>query len=352
MKKILAYCAFVSNVAMLGVLYPANASDEMFAIGTANVTGVYFPAGGAICRLFNANTRGEPVPHCVVESTDGSLTNLAAIRNGTLDAGITQSDWQFHAYQGSGDFAAVGPNRDLRAVFSLHSEPFTVVARKDSKITKFEDLKGKRLNIGNIGSGMRATMERVMQAYGWKHSDFSLMSELTAVQQGSALCNDQVDAIIYTAGHPNGAIQEVTSRCDTKLVDVTGPVIDKLMQSNPFYSYVKIPGGMYRGSPEDITTFGVRATLVTSAQQDSKTIYALVKSVFDNFDAFKSLHPVFSTLNKVDMVLDGNSAPLHEGAMRYYRQTGLYEKALSAKDAKSEVESTALSSQQKYQMAR
>lgn len=312
----------------VGHFNDAGATGNILSVGTANVTGVYFPAGGAICRLFNTSTQ-EHGTRCVVESTGGSISNLEGIRKGNLDVGVSQSDWQFHAYHGTGDFVGQGPNRELRSVFSLHSEPFTVVARKDSNITKFEDLKGKRLNIGNPGSGMRATMEMVMRAYGWKHSDFSLMSELKAIDQGSALCNNHVDAIVYAAGHPNGAIQEVTSRCATKLINVSGPVIDKLMRASPFYSYVKIPGGMYKGNPEDTVTFGVKATLVTSTKEDADTIYALVKAVFDHFDDFKTLHPVFSTLDKVDMVLDGNSAPLHEGALRYFKQTGLYEKALA-----------------------
>ncbi len=324
----------------LSVLYVAallpftsNASDEkILTIGTANVTGVYFPAGGAICRLFNVSSK-EHGTRCVVESTEGSIYNLDALRKGELDIGITQSDWQYHAFNGTGDFLKQGPNRDLRSIFSLHSEPFTVVARMDANINKFEDLKGKRINIGNEGSGMRATMEMVMRAYGWGHKDFSLVSELKAMDQGQALCDNHVDAIIYAAGHPNGAIQEVTSSCPTKLISVNGPVIDKLIESNPYYSYVVIPGGMYKGSPEDIYTFGVKASVVTSASVPSDEIYHLVKSVFDHFDDFKTLHPVFSTLDKVQMVLDGNSAPLHDGAMRYFKEVGLYQQALEEQSA-------------------
>lgn len=298
-------------------------SQQILTLGTANVTGVYFPAGGAICRMFNMHVQ-EHGKRCVVESTGGSISNLDAIRDGYLDVGVSQSDWQYHAYHGTGSFEEKGANKNLRSIFSLHSEPFTVVARADSDINSFDDLKGKRINVGNVGSGMKATMDMVMRIYGWKHSDFPVMAELKAVDQSTALCDNQLDAIIYAAGHPNGAIQEITRRCNAKLVDVSGAVIDKLIKENPFYSYVTIPGGMYRGNPNPITTFGVKATLVTSTELDTQTVYELTKAVFNQFDEFKTLHPVFSMLTKQGMIVDGNSAPLHKGALAYYKEAGLY----------------------------
>lgn len=325
--------AAISVAVFLMPLTPLAAAETTLSIGTAGITGVYFPAGGAICRLYSLDSKKRGMK-CGVESTEGSIANLEALQKGDIDIGITQSDWQYHAYNGTGDFAKKGPNRELRSLFSLHSEPFTIVARTDAGIKKFEDLKGKRINIGNPGSGMRATMEMVMHAYGWTHKDFSLVSELKAMDQGQALCENHVDAIVYAAGHPNGAIQEVTGSCPTQLISVSGPVIDKLIQTNPFYSYVVIPGRMYRGNPDDIYTFGVKATVVSTESVSSQEMYHVVKSVFDRFDDFKTLHPVFATLNKVDMVLDGNSAPLHEGALRYFKEMGLYEQALDAQQKK------------------
>ena len=323
-----ARLGFIALSALLITIFPDNshAARKFITIGTAGVTGVYFPAGGAICRLVNIKRKEHGIK-CSVESTGGSIYNLNAIRQGELDLGVAQSDWQYHAYNGTGNFAPQGKFEKLRSVFAMHGEPFTIVARVDSGINKFEDLKDKRVNIGNPGSGMRATMEEVMNAYGWNRDDFALVSELKSSEQGQALCDNKVDAIVYAAGHPNGAIQEVTSTCDTKMIDVTGGPITKLVEENPFYSYAEIPGGMYKGTDKPVHTFGVKATFVSSADVDADLIYETVKAVFDRFDDFKTLHPVFSTLDPTKMLLDGNTAPLHDGAYRYFQQSGLLEKA-------------------------
>lgn len=315
---------FAASFALAGGIHvkQARAEERYFTIGTAGVTGVYYPAAGAICRLV-ARGRKEHGIRCTVESTGGSIYNINAIRQGDLDMGAAQSDWQFHAYNGTALFERLGPDKDLRSVFSLHNEPFTIVARKDSGIKAFDDLKGKRVNIGNPGSGMRATMEILMRAKGWTMGDFKRVFELKASEQGQALCDNNIDAMIYAAGHPNGAIQEVTSTCEAILIPVEGEVVDKLLEKYPFYTYATIPGGMYVGNPNDVKTFGVRATFITSARVDEELIYQVVKAVFDNFDSFKTLHPVFSTLDPALMVHDGSTAPLHKGAERYFREKGL-----------------------------
>jgi TRAP transporter TAXI family solute receptor len=297
-------------------------ANAFITIGTGGVTGVYYPTGGAICRLVNKGRKEHGI-RCSVESTGGSVYNLNTIRAGELDMGVAQSDWQYHAYNGTSKFEDQGPNKDLRAVFSVHAEPFTVVARKDSGISKFADLKGKRVNIGNPGSGQRGTMEVVMTAMGWSKDDFSLVSELKAAEQSKALCDNKIDAMVYVVGHPNGSIKEATTSCDTVLVAVDGPVIDKLVADNSYYRKAKIPGGMYAGSPNDVPTFGVGATFVSSTNTPPDTVYQVVKAVFENFDDFRRLHPAFGTLEKEEMVKDGLSAPLHDGALRYYKEAGL-----------------------------
>ncbi|MEJ2469837.1 MAG: TAXI family TRAP transporter solute-binding subunit [Desulfuromonadales bacterium] len=297
-------------------------ATQYVTIGTGGVTGVYYPTGGAICRLVN-KTRSEHGIRCSVESTGGSIYNLNAIAAGELDMGVAQSDWQYHAYNGTSKFEEQGPNKDLRAVFSVHPEPFTMVARADSGIKNFEDIKGKRVNIGNPGSGQRGTMEVVMEAMGMSVDDLKLASELKAAEQASALCDNKIDAMVYVVGHPNGSIKEATTSCDSVLVNVAGPAIDKLVKERPYYRKATIPGGMYRGNPEDTQTFGVGATFVTSAKVPDEVIYNVVKAVFENFDDFKKLHPAFGVLKKEEMVKDGLSAPLHEGAKKYYKEAGL-----------------------------
>ncbi len=297
------------------------AETRFISIGTGGLTGVYYPTGGAICRLVNKGRKEHGIK-CSVESTGGSIFNLNALRNGELDFGIAQSDWQYHAYHGTSKFKTRGPDKALRAVFSIHSEPFTVVARRDSGIRTFTDLKGKRVNIGNPGSGQRGTMEVLMERLGWTPSDFRLVAELKAAEQSRALCDNKIDAMIYTVGHPNAAIKEATTSCDAVLVPVEGAFVDALIAANPYYAPAVIPGGMYRGTDADIPTFGVKATLVTSARVEDEVVYVLVKAVFDHFDVFRQLHPAFAHLDKADMLL-GNSAPFHPGALRYYREAGL-----------------------------
>lgn len=302
----------------------AMAQQTFISIGTGGVTGVYYPAGGAICRLVNRD-RAEHGIRCGVESTGGSIFNINAIRSGELEFGVAQSDWQFHAFNGTSQFAETGAFEGLRAVFSLHPEPFTVVARADAGITSFDDLRGKRVNIGNPGSGQRGTMDVVLEAMGWTVGDFAVASELPPAEQAQAMCDNNVDAIVYTVGHPSGAIQEATTACDTVLVNVDNEAIRALVAANDYYRIATIPGGMYRGTDSDVTTFGVGATFVTSADVPEEVVYQVTKAIFENLDQFKSLHPALANLVPSEMVNDGNSAPLHDGAVRYFREAGLME---------------------------
>ena len=299
-------------------------AQSFVTIGTGGVTGVYYPTGGAICRLVNKDRNKHGV-RCSVESTGGSIYNINTIRAGDLDLGIAQSDWQYHAYNGTSKFEDKGPFKSLRSLFSIHPEPFTVVARADSGIKNFDDLKGKRVNIGNPGSGQRGTMEELMKAYGWTEKDFALVAELKASEQSKALCDNKIDAMVYTVGHPSGAIKEATSACESVIVNVSGPVVNKLVEENSFYRKATVPGGMYRGNENDVQTFGVGATFVSSAAVDEKIIYEIVKSVFTNFENFKKLHPAFAILTKEQMVTDGLTAPLHDGARKYYLEAELIE---------------------------
>jgi hypothetical protein len=315
----------LASLAALGLCFTGQAlaaSETQFVtIGTGGVTGVYYPTGGAICRLVNKN-KDEHGIRCSVESTGGSVYNLNTIAAGELDMGVCQSDWQYHAYHGSSKFEGRA-NKDLRAVFSVHPEPFTVVARADAGIEHFEDLKGKRVNIGNPGSGQRGTMEVLMDVYGWNKDDFKLASELKSAEQAQALCDNKIDAFVFTVGHPSGSIKEATTTCDTRLVNVDGPKVENLVEENPYYRMATIPGGMYRNNPQDTTTFGVGATFVSSTDVSEDVIYNVVKAVFENFETFKKLHPAFAVLKKEEMVKDGLSAPLHPGAEKYYKEAGL-----------------------------
>ncbi|WP_422031085.1 TAXI family TRAP transporter solute-binding subunit [Roseovarius sp.] len=301
----------------------ATAQERFITIGTGGQTGVYYVVGQSICRLVNRGT-SEHNLKCTAPSTGGSIANINAISAGDMDMGVAQSDWQYHAYNGSSEFEGKQVDK-LRAVFSVHGEPFTVVARADSGAENFEDLFGKRVNVGNPGSGQRATMDVVLNAMGKSTDDFVLASELKPAEQSAALGDNKVDAIVYTVGHPNGSIQEATSTVEAKILPVTGEAIDTLVDENPYYAKATIPGGMYAGTDEDVETFGVKATFVTSADVPEDVVYTVVQAVFENFDRFKGLHPAFENLAEEDMIAAGLSAPLHPGAEKYYRERGWIE---------------------------
>ena len=316
--------ALAASVGLAAGSMSVSAQEQRFVtIGTGGVTGVYYPAGGAICRLVNMDRKEHGI-RCSVESTGGSVYNLNAISQGELDLAVAQSDWQYHAYNGTSEFEGEKVEK-LRAVFSLHPEPFTVVASKGSGIKTFEDLEGKRVSVGNPGSGQRATAEVLMEEMGWDMDKFSLAAELKAAEQSQALCDGNIDAFFYTVGHPSGAIKEATTSCDSTIVAVDNEATQTLVDDNPYYRVATIPGGMYRGNDEDVKTFGVAATFVTSSDVDEDVVYEVVKAVFENFDSFKRLHPAFSNLKKEEMVSDALSAPLHKGAEKYYREAGLIE---------------------------
>ncbi|HIF9366800.1 TAXI family TRAP transporter solute-binding subunit [Photobacterium damselae] len=322
----MALKTLISSSAIAATLLLAGqaSAQEFITIGTGSVTGVYYPTGGAICKLVNKDRKDHNI-RCSVESTGGSIYNINTLRSGELDFGVVQSDWQYHGYNGSSKFKEQGPYPKLRAVFSIHTEPFNIIARADSGIKTLADLKGKRVNIGNPGSGDRATMGVVMDALGWTEKDFKLASELKGSERSQALCDNKIDAFIYMVGHPNGSIKEATTSCNAKLIPVTGEAIEKIIADNPYYTATEVPSDMYQGN-DDVESFGVAATLVTSTDVSDDAVYALTKAVFENFDTFKRLHPAFAHLKPQDMVKNGISIPLHPGAIRYYKEAGLLPK--------------------------
>jgi hypothetical protein len=298
----------------------ALAAQQFVSIGTGGVTGVYYPTGGAICRLVNKDRKEHGI-RCSAESTGGSIYNINTIRSGELEFGVAQSDWQYHAYNGTSSFADAGPYTKLRAVFSVHPEPVTIIASDGSGIKNISDVKGKRMNIGNPGSGTRGTWEVIEKALGWERSDLKLAAEMKSAETGQAVCDGKIDAYFWLVGHPSALTQESLATCDAHLVNATGPAIDKLVKDNSFYRYAVIPAGMYNNK-EDINTFGVAATFVSSSDVSEKVVYTIVKAVFENFDDFKKLHPAFANLTEKEMITDAISAPLHAGAVKYYKERG------------------------------
>lgn len=319
------WVAFLLMAGLNAAVYaqPDSSMNTAITIGTGGVTGVYYPAGGAICRLVN-RTRSEHGVRCAVRATGGTVVNLKSLQTGALELGMAQSDWQHHAYFGTAEpFVSDGPDPVLRSVFSLHSESFTVLARADAGITRLDDLKGKRVNIGSPGSGQYATMQVLMEAKGWELSDFLETHTVGPVEQASALCDNQIDATVYTVGHPSGVVQEATTTCDVVIIGADDEQVRSLVEESSYYRASTIPIGIYKGNQGEVNSFAVVATLVTHSGVPEQVIYALVKAVFDDFDTFKGLHPAFAGLTPEAMVREALTAPLHPGARRFYEEKGL-----------------------------
>ena len=291
-------------------------------IGTGGITGVYYPTGGAIARIVNKK-KDEYGIRCTVESTGGSVFNVNAIMAGDLEFGVVQSDRQYQAINGLAEWADKGKQEDLRAVFSIHPESITLVASVDSGVMDIKDLKGKRVNIGNPGSGQRQNSIDALNAAGIDVDKDIVAEGVKAAEAPGLLQDGRIDAFFYTVGHPSGAIKEATAGA-TKVRFVTISGIEKLLAEYPYYAKSFVPVKLYPGAvnKQDAETFGVKATFVTSAKVPDNVVYAITKEVFENFESFKKLHPAYQVLTKEGM-LEGLSAPIHPGAMKYYKEAGL-----------------------------
>lgn len=327
LRRVVAVSAALFGAALLVSTAAEAASKKRFiSIGTGGPTGVYFATGNAICRIVHkeaAEGRKKGRKHgirCSAPSTGGSTYNIGQIAEGELDFGVAQSDWQYHAYNCSSKKAKC--YKKLRAVFSVHPEPFHIIVGKKSGIKSWGDLKGKRVNIGNPGSGQRGTMEVLLKAHGTKTSDFAQATELTSTEQSKALCDGKIDAYGYTVGVPNAGVAVATDGCGARIINLNSKVEKGLVNKFPYYAFAHIPKGTYKTTNADITTFGVMATFVTSADTSTKDVYELVRAVMENIADFRKLHPAFANLDPKKMMKDGLSAPLHKGAVKYYKEKG------------------------------
>lgn len=322
MKKLMTLLSILG-----AFLFMVNSAEarKFVTIGTGGVTGVYYPTGGAIAKMVNDKSKVYNIK-ATVESTGGSVFNVNAVLNGDLEFGIAQSDIQYQAIHGLSEWKDKGPQRDLRSVFALHPEVITLVASVDSGIKSIYDIKGKRVNLGNPGSGQLQNSRDLLEALGLKESDLSA-SYVKAVEGPGLLQDGRIDAFFYTVGHPNGNIKEATSgRIKVVIASIEGPEIDKLISAKPYYAMGRIDMKNYPGAAnanqEFVNSIGVKATLVTSATVSEDIVYAITKEVFENLEEFKKLHPAFSILTKENM-LQGLTAPLHPGAIKYYKEADL-----------------------------
>lgn len=318
-----AEAAFAQDAAAPETAAPTP-PGQVVPLGTGAITGVYFPVGVALCRVVNQHRR-ETGLRCAATLSEGSVANIAALRDDRDGLAIVQSDVQAAALAGTGGFATAGPFTGLEAVMGLYPEPLNLVARADAGIAGIEDLAGKRVWLGPEGSGTRSLAGALVAALGWTDATFAETPAVRPEDVAQALCAGGIDAFFYVVGHPAVPIQEATTNCDARLVPIAGGAVEELADSDPALVLTTIPGGLYRGTPAPVDTFGVSATLVTRDSEPEDTIYAMVSAMFDDLDMLRSLDPVLAGLDPEAMVRDGLTAPLHPGAARYYRERGWIE---------------------------
>ncbi|GGD44266.1 cell surface protein [Malaciobacter pacificus] len=310
----------IATATLVGLLSIPAFSAEFITIGTGGVTGTYYPTGGAICRLVNKYKKETKI-RCSVESTGGSVYNINTIKNGELDFGIAQSDVVYQASKGTGKFDGKAVPK-LKSVMAIYPELLTLVTRKDANINALTDVKGKRINLGNPGSGNEATALTLFDASGIKKDDLSFAGALKASEMPDALRDNKIDGYFYMVGHPTANIKDASNSVDVKITPIAGENVDSLIKKYPYFAKADVPGGIYKGNENPTPTFGVKAVLVTSDDVSTTAVYTVVKAILENFEDFKKLHPAYSNITK-ESLLDGLSAPLHEGAKKYFQEAGV-----------------------------
>lgn len=324
-RKIQLMAQFASLLLAIWLLpFTAAAQADkqaLVTIGSGSVGGVYYPTAGALCRLLNR----ERVRHglrCVIEVSNGSVQNVRDVIEHRIDFGLVQTDIQADAIIGRRRFEKDGPRDNLRALFTVHAEPFTVVTRLGANIRKFSDLKGKRINLGKPGSGTSATMAMLMNSFGLTREMFSQVFDLPASQAGAALCENKIDAFVYVVGHPNRALRTVSETCAIRVVPVTGKPVDELLGEREYFARTTVPARIYVGNNEPVETVGVRASVLTLDSMPEKIAYELTRAIFAHLNDVRGLHPAFANLRAPEM-LTGNLAPYHPGAARYFKEAGI-----------------------------
>jgi len=311
-------------LSIAAMMTPVNASTTFVTIGTGGLTGVYYPTGGAIATIVKKNRKKTGI-RCIVEATDGSVFNINAVMAGDFEFGIVQSDRQFQAVNGIAEWKEGGPQNELRAVFSIYPESCSLIAALDAKINSLEDLKGKSVNLGNPGSGHLGNSLDVLKTLNFNPSTDIIARYINPEDAPSMLQDGGIDAFFYTVGHPSPALKEATAGGrKVKFIPISNKGIDDLVTSLPYYSKMVIPIKNYSGAKNeyDIQTFGVCATLVTSSKVSDKVVYTITKAIFEDLESFKKLHPAYSIITKKSM-LECLSAPIHPGALKYYKEAEL-----------------------------
>ncbi|MDY0225706.1 MAG: TAXI family TRAP transporter solute-binding subunit [Desulfomicrobium apsheronum] len=310
----------VALVVVLGmaVTAPHAMAKQDILFGGASITGVYYQVALQLSNMMNKHAADKY--NYIGRPTGGSVFNINAIDRGAFDFAVAQSDRNWQGFNGAADWEGK-PVKGLRSVFSMHPETVLLVTRKDTGIKTVMDMKGKRINIGNPGSGQRGNAEDVLRIYGLDfNKDFSAEA-LQQAEASRALVDQKVDAFFFTVGNPSAAVEEPAQSVELDIVPINSDGIKDFVAKHPYYIMTKIPAGTYKGVDKDVETYAVTATVISNDSVSEEVVYDMVKTVFENLDELKASHAAFRNLNPKEM-LQGLSAPLHPGAIKYYKEKG------------------------------
>jgi len=303
-------------LALVVALAPAAMAQTQFLnIATGGTAGTYYPLGGAMAEIFNQNVRGVEAS---VQATGASVANINMMAQGQVDLALVQNDIAFYAAQGLEMFRS--PIANLRGIANLYPEVIQIVARADSGIRTVEDLKGKRVAVGDAGSGTEANARQILAAAGLSYNDITVRY-LSFAEASNNLRDGHIDAAFVTAGIPTAAIQDVAATRDIVLVSVSPDLAARLQQEYPFYIAVTVPGGTYQGVNEDVPTVAVGAMLAVRADLSEDLVYNLTKALFENLDRLAQAHVRGGDVS-LETAKDGMSLELHPGAARYFDEVG------------------------------
>lgn len=319
MKKIEWPAQSVFLTALLLTLNPAAAQTNFITIGTGSTSGLYYAVGQSLCAA-SLKQQSQGKTRCYAVNTEGSAFNIKEVLRGSLMFGLAQSDTQYDAVKGQGGFKQA--QTELRSIVSLYTEPLVVMVQANSNVRKFAALKGQRINIGPVGSGQYTTGLRIFDALGFSSQDRINVSNLGSDKHGAALCSGRIDAFIFSVGHPASNISVPAEDCKAQLLPIDAELIKVMMAKYPQYAPALIPANTYKNNPVDTPTFGPLATLITSNEQPEAVVYQFTHALFEQIDLLKRTHPSLINLDNKSMISRGLSAPLHPGAVRYYRERG------------------------------
>ena len=285
--------------------------SQALTIGTGPLNGVYYPTGGAICRVLNAGhaLHGDS---CTVQSTRGSMANLKALNKGEVQLALVQSDVLHHALHGSGPFSGQGANHELRSLFRLYQESLTLLAAPNSGITTLADIEGKRVYPGNPGTGEQITSKALMAAMGWQPGQFVAYQLKSNSEPLEGLCDGSLDAAFVVEGHPSLSIGDLINRCKVRLIPIEGEQVDKLLKRHPYYQRSRIAANLYPGQTSSLNNIGMSAELVTLDSLPDPIVRTVRDTLLARVKQFSRLHPALSKVTPEQLQAQ-TELPLHPG---------------------------------------